>query len=219
MVEREEVTEQHITFPGAGLELEGVLHLPQGDGPHPGVVMCHPHPLYGGDMHNPVVLSACLALAAASIIAFRFNFRGVGRSRGSFADGIGEQDDVKAALKFLSSQDKVSPTRIGLAGYSFGTSVALPVALQDEQVQAVALVSPFLSTSDWEQLKGYLKPKLILAGSQDQVIPLQEVQEFAAELPEPKQYEIIPGADHFWWGYDREIARRVSTFFSAALST
>jgi alpha/beta superfamily hydrolase len=169
-------------------------------------------------MHNPIVLSTCRALAKASIISFRFNFRGVGRSKGYFADGIGEQEDVKGALKYIFSMEKVSSTGIGLAGYSFGTQVALPVALQDKQIQAVALVSPFLPASVWEQLKGYLKPKLILAGGADQFIPSQEIQRLTAELPEPNQYEIISGADHFWWGYDKEVAEKVSAFFSTALS-
>ncbi|HJX69980.1 MAG TPA: hypothetical protein VJ441_02685, partial [Dehalococcoidia bacterium] len=103
--------------------------MPQGEPPFPAVAVCHPHPLYGGDMHNNIVLAICSALAEASIAAFRFNFRGVGRSQGAFAEGVGAQEDVKAALAFLTPSSKVDSQRVGLAGYSFGTRVALPVAL------------------------------------------------------------------------------------------
>ncbi len=211
------MSENYVRFLGNGLELEGVLHLPQDDGLFPAVVVCHPHPLYGGDMSNSVVLAMARALAEVSIIAFRFNFRGVGKSEGSFSDGVGEQEDIKAALSFLPSAEKVAHGRIGLAGYSFGANVALPVALQNETIQAVAFVSPFLPASDWGQLKSYLKPKLLLCGSEDHFVPSGEFQIFATELPEPKQYEIIPGADHFWRGYEEKIAERVATFFSATL--
>jgi uncharacterized protein len=216
-VERQKVTEEYIRFPGAGLELEGILHLPQGEGPFPAVAVCHPHPLYGGDMHNNVVLAICYALAEASIAAFRFNLRGVGRSQGVFAEGVGEQEDVKAALAFLTSSSKVRPDRIGLAGYSFGTRVALPVALHSDKVRAVALVSPFLSTADWQELKSYVYPKLFLCGSEDSFVSAPEIQRMASELPEPSQYEVIPEADHFWWGYEREIGKRTSAFFTSAL--
>lgn len=213
------MTEEHITFFGTGLELEGILHLPQEEGPFPAIAVCHPHPLYGGDMHNNVVLAICHALAEASIAAFRFNFRGVGRSKGNFSEGIGEQEDVKAAITLLTTVSKVNSGKIGLAGYSFGTKVALPVALHSGEVRAMALVSPFLSPSDWEQLKSYVNPKLFLCGSEDYFISAKEVQQMTTELPEPNQYEIIPGADHFWWGYEREVAIRVSTFFTTVLKT
>ena len=211
------MTEEHVIFSGDGQELEGILHLPQGEPPFPAVAVCHPHPLYGGDMHNNVVLAICHGLSEASIAAFRFNFRGVGRSKGDFSEGIGEQEDVKAALAFLTSVSKVNPDKIGLAGYSFGAKVALPVALNSNKIRAVALVSPFLSVPDWEQLKSYVKPKLFLCGSEDYFISPQEIRQIAGEFPEPNRYEIIPGADHFWWGYEEEVARRVSTFFTTLI--
>ncbi len=210
------MTEDYVRFTGAGLEFEGILHLPKGDGPFPAVAVCHPHPLYGGDMDNNVVLAICHTLAEASLVALRFNFRGVGRSQGDFAEGIGEQDDVNSALTFLLSLGKVDPGRIGLAGYSFGAKVALPVALQNELVQAVAFISPFLSTSDWQQLRVCTKPKLFICGSNDYLVSSSEAQKMASELQQ-SQYEVIPGADHFWQGYEGEITKRVPAFFRAAL--
>jgi alpha/beta superfamily hydrolase len=208
------VTEKYVTFSGDGLELEGILHLPQGKPPFPAVAMCHPHPLYGGNMHNNVVIAICQALARVFIACLRFNFRGVGRSEGNFSSGIGEQEDVKAALTFLSTASEVNPDRIGLAGYSFGTMVALPVALRSNKVRAVALVSPILSTSDWEQLKNYVNPKLLLIGSEDYFVSFPEKELRPGQFPEPKQYEVISGADHFWFGYEEEVSDKVSNFFA-----
>jgi alpha/beta superfamily hydrolase len=218
VVEREKVTQEYVRFSGAGLELEGILHLPAGKGPFPAVAVCHPHPLYGGDMHNNVVLAICHALAEASLAAFRFNFRGVGQSEGDFAEGIGEQEDVVSALAFLASVSRVDPNKIGLAGYSFGTQVALPVAPQREQVKAMALVSPVLSAWDWEQLKSYVRPKLFLCGDKDHYVSYQEVQRLVSGLPQPSQCEVIPGADHFWWGYEGKVAEKVSAFFKKAFT-
>jgi alpha/beta superfamily hydrolase len=129
VVEREEVSQDHVRFSASGVVLEGIFERPKGEAPFPAVAVCHPHPLYGGDMHNNVVSVICQALAQESIATLRFNFRGVGRSEGSHEEGIGEQDDVSAALDFLESREGIDRGRIGLAGYSFGTKVAMPVAL------------------------------------------------------------------------------------------
>lgn len=198
--------------------MEGEWHLPQGKGPFPVVVVCHPHPLYGGDMSNNVVVAICQALSQQAIAAFRFNFRGVGNSEGSFGRGIGEQEDVKAALTFVSLSPEINATKIGLAGYSFGASVALPVAIQHERVNLLALVSPALSATGWEQLKGYRKSKLIMIGDADFVIPLEQFRQYIDDIPDPKQYHVIQDADHFWRGYEEEVGQKVTQFFASGFS-
>ena len=203
-----------VTFPCGDIQLEGIWHLPESE-PSPVVIVCHPHPLYGGDMFNNVVTAVCQALSQHSVAAFRFNFRGVGNSGGTFGGGITEQDDVKAALAFVGSTPEVDSKRIGLVGYSFGASVALPVAVQNERVNLLALVSPALTDSGWEQLKGYCKPKFIILGDTDFVIPSERFQQHWQDVSEPKQHEVISGADHFWWGYERELTEKVSQFFVA----
>jgi alpha/beta superfamily hydrolase len=215
MVEGEEVTQQYVRFAGTALELEGILHLPKEDIPLPAVVVCHPHPLYGGDMDNNVVLAICEDLARASIAALRFNLRGVGRSHGDYSDGVGEQEDVAAALALLRSLGRVDPNKIGLAGYSFGTRVSLPVALQNDKVQAIALVSPFLTDTDWERLKGCTTPRLLLCGSDDDLVSCHKVKRWAGALVKSSQCEIIAGADHFWRGYEGQVSRRIAAFFEA----
>jgi alpha/beta superfamily hydrolase len=208
----------HIAFPVGDISLEGVWHFPEGTGPFPAVTVCHPHPLYGGSMSSNVVFAICQALAQQSIAALRFNFRGVGKSGGEFGGGVAEQEDVKAALAFVSSTPTIDQKRIGLAGYSFGAAVALPVAVQDKRVNLLALVSPALLDSGWEQLKGYTKPKFLIVGDNDFVIPPRQFQQQVKDVPEPKQFQIIPGADHFWAGFEEEVAQKVTGFFAAGFS-
>jgi alpha/beta superfamily hydrolase len=206
----------HTGFPSGELELEGVWHLPDSNGPLPAVIVCHPHPLYGGSMSANVVFYICQALAGAKIAALRFNFRGVGKSQGRFGRGSGEQEDVRAALDFVLATDNIDPERIGLAGYSFGGGVAAAVATREGRIKMLALVSPALM-GDWEQLKEYTKPKFIIIGENDDVIAQEDLRELFEEMPEPKRYEVIAGADHFWGGYEEVVAEKVAGFFKEGL--
>ncbi|MEE9400708.1 MAG: alpha/beta fold hydrolase [Dehalococcoidia bacterium] len=209
------MTETRVTFPCGDLSLEGVSSVPEAKGPLAAVVVCHPHPLYGGMMDNNVVIAICRAVSQTSIASLRFNFRGVGRSQGEHAEGVGEQDDVAAALSFLASMEGVDQDRIGLCGYSFGAGIALEVAARNEKVKALALVSPMLSHPS--PIESYVKPKLLLWGSQDLALPAADLKSFTEGLPEPKEYEVIPGADHFWRGYEDKLAPRVAAFFTEIL--
>ena len=207
----------HVEFPCGDITLEGEWHLPQEEGPFPVVVVCHPHSLYGGNMRNNVVIAICETLSQQSVAALRFNFRGVGKSSGKFGGGITEQEDVKAALDFASSSSDVDPKRIGLAGYSFGGSVALPAVLQDERISCLALVSPALSDSGWEQLKEYSQPKFVIVGDADSIVQRERLQQYIKEVRSPAQYQMVPGADHFWLGYEQELALKVAQFFVTGL--
>ncbi len=212
------MSSNYTWFSCGNLTLEGVWHLPQGKAPFPCVVVCHPHPFYGGSMQTSVIIAICQALSRQQVAAFRFNFRGVDYSEGSFGGGVAEQEDVKAALSVVLSAPEIDPKRIGLAGYSFGASVALPVAVQDERISLLALVSPTLSDSDWQGLKAYHKAKFLIVGDMDFVAPLQQVKQNFAEVPEPKQYQVVSGADHFWAGHEADMADRVADFFATGLA-
>jgi alpha/beta superfamily hydrolase len=202
---------EHTTIPCGDISLEAVWHFPEDKGPWPAVVVCHPHPLYGGTMSSNVVFGICQALAEKGMAALRFNFRGVGQSGGEYGEGIAEQEDVKAALDFASATENIDKERIGLAGYSFGGMVALPVAIRDERVKRLALVSPALSEGGWQELERYTKPKFVIAGENDFVVPREQFLKLAEDMPE--QYRVIAGADHFWGGYEAEVAEKVSGFF------
>jgi hypothetical protein len=201
---------KHVVFPCQNIHLEGELHLPEGKGLFPAVIVCHPHPLYGGDMDNNVVTAVCFALVKSSVAALRFNFRGVGNSGGSHGDGIGEQDDIKAALDLLSTLKEIDSQRIGLAGYSFGGMVAASVAINDNRVKQLALISPALNESGWMQLKKYALPKLILIGEADTSVQFRPFQRFFGDA---KQYQIIAGADHFWSGFEEQLSGKIAHFF------
>lgn len=203
-----------VTIPCGQLTLEGVLRLPNGDGPFPTVVLCHPHPQHGGSMDNNVVTAMAAALDRQIIATLRFNFRGVGGSQGQFASGIGEQEDVKAALDFLASQGKVNPDALGLAGYSWGAGVAAAEAAKDSRVKALAAVSYPLTFGEGNLLADYDRPKLFLTGDKDeQFSPVAKFRSFVAALSEPKESAVIAGADHFWAGQEDKVSKRVADFF------
>ncbi len=169
-------------------------------------------------MLNNVVVAICQALSRHSVATLRFNFRGVSGSEGSFGAGITEQDDVKAALDFIQSFPGIDSRKIGLAGYSFGAVVALSVALQDKRVSLLALVSLPLSEAGWKQIKGYPRPKLLIVGSADSIISLERFRQNIKDVPDPEQYQVVLGADHFWWGYEGEVALKIAQFFITGFS-
>lgn len=164
-------------------------------------------------MDNNVIQAAGSALVEQGIIAFMFNFRGAGGSEGSFGGGVAEQEDVAAAISWLVSQPKVDASKVGLLGYSFGASVGLSVACNDERVKAMVLISPPVEASQISQLKGCDKPKLIMCGTDDFVIPLDRAELIGREASEPKQFELVTGADHFWWGYEAIMTEKVAAFW------
>jgi alpha/beta superfamily hydrolase len=208
---------QQIVFPCEGIKLEGLFYRVEDSGPVPAVVVCHPHPLYGGTMHNNVTYAVADAVVNSGIAALLFNFRGVGGSQGSYGGGIEEQQDVEAALDWLGTAGGVDTARMGLAGYSFGAGVAFPVGCRDDRVKAIALVSPYFEDSPFSLLKGCLKPKLMLGGSRDDMVPCGDVEKYGKEAAEPKKCEIIKGPDHFWGGYEDLMAEKVAGFFKETL--
>lgn len=205
----------HVTFPCGDIELEGIWHFPATTGQVPAVVVCHPHPLYGGSMSNDIVIAICEALASVSITALRFNFRGVGNSSGKYQGVDGGQKDVSAALSLASATEGIAKDKIGIAGYSFGARVSVPVAFEDDRVRLLALISPALSEPSWKKVKDFPRPLFLITGEDDFIAPPQLIQKYIPELTPLKQYEIVPGADHFWYGYEMQVAEKVAEFFSS----
>lgn len=210
--------DRHIVFQSGTIELEGIIHLPpKGQGPAPGVVVCHPHPLHGGDMDNPVVLAACDGLAGERIAALRFNFRGTGQSQGSHDRGKAEQDDVLAALQALRGIEGIDTRRLGLAGYSFGAGVALATVSRSSDVRAVAAIAPALTGLGSTGAQAWAGPKLILLGDADSFIPLEKIKDMVSRMAQSTELQVLAGADHFFEGYDATIAQHVGRFFARHL--
>lgn len=202
---------EQVSIPCGEISLEGVLHLPDDTSPYPAAVVCHPHPLYGGDMDNSVVVAVCQALVTCSVATLRFNFRGVGESGGKFGGGVKEREDVKAALDYLVTRREIDTRKLGLVGYSFGGMVAFSVAQEDARVRKLMLVSPMLNEEGWEELKSYPRLKLVLLGDADTVVPYVRLKKYFIS---DKQFKVITGADHFWWGFEEEISKRVEGFYN-----
>jgi len=206
-----------VSFFCDSLTLEGLCYLPEGDGLFPGVVLCHPHPLFGGSMDNNVVIAVASALVERSIVALMFNFRGVGDSQGNFGNGIDEQQDVAAALTWLACQPQTDKLRLGLMGYSFGAAVALPASCNDRRVKALALVSLPVDPGQMPEMGNCTVPKLLVFGGRDVFVPQEKMEEIKQAVAEPKQFHLVPGADHFWCGHEKELDETISRFFQDTL--
>ncbi len=205
--------ELRTTFTNGEFDLEGVLHTPEAEAPWPGIAICHPHPQYGGDMNNNVVMAIVRGVLAGGMAALRFNFRGVGRSGGSYSGGDGEQNDALAALERLGASEGIEPERIGLAGYSFGASVAGAVGPQKPELRAIALVAPPAAGLQGHGILAFGRPKLLLAGDMDSVVSLDQLGEAVAKMAETGRMEVLEGGDHFLGGYEGAIARIAGQFF------
>ncbi len=210
--------EQKVTIPLEKFNLEGILASPEQEKaePVPGVVICHPHPLYGGDMNNNVVLAINDEAVKRGMVALRFNFRGTGNSQGNFAEGIGEQDDVLAAIQFLAESETIDPGAIGLAGYSFGAMVAVAAAPKNNQIQGVAAVSPVVYPGLFQPVQ---KPLFVMCGEDDAMTPLEHTREELKKSSRDHTLKTMPGVDHFWLGYEEALAQQVADFFQNTLKT
>ena len=178
-----------------------------------GVVFCHPHPLYGGDMENPVVATAVSAAGEEGFSTLRFNFRGVGESEGSYGDGIGEEEDVKSAIEFICSRLGRREPPIILLGYSFGARAGFPVGLSDSRVKGLIGIAPPLKMYDFGFMAESTKEKLFIAGDRDLYCPVQLLEEWYRGLEEPKSLTVIPGADHFFFAHLHALAEPLREFF------
>jgi alpha/beta superfamily hydrolase len=195
---------------GPAGQLEALLNAGSAEATHAAVV-CHPHPLYGGTLHNKVVFHAMKALNSLGMPVLRFNFRGAGLSRGEHDHGAGEIDDVRSALDWL---DREFHLPMMFAGFSFGAAVGLRAACPDPRVEVlIALGTPISPIDDRSYDYGFLKtctkPKLFVSGSRDQFASKPRLEALVAELPEPKKLVIIEAADHFFEGRLREMREAV----------
>jgi len=161
--------------------------------------VCHAHPLHGGMMHFKAVFRAAKALQSQGLAVLRFNFRGVGRSEGAHDDGIGEQDDARAALSELQARFPGVPLVLG--GFSFGSVVALRVAARDARVRAVfALGFPLGSEGDAATLQAPSQPRLFVQGERDEFGPGETLRALVEALAPPRELVMVPGANHFFDG-------------------
>jgi len=189
-----------VALAGPAGALEAMLQEHRGGPPAFVAVVCHPHPLYGGTMHNKVVHRVAGALHELGASVLRFNFRGVGQSEGVHDQGIGELEDARAALHW--TRDRYPHARRWLAGFSFGSWVAARLAAGEADVDELILIAPPVTRSGFQVLKSSAVPKLVVQGTADDVCPLEALEAQYPAWAEPKRLVTIEGAGHF---FDRQL--------------
>lgn len=202
-----------VSFQTAGLTFEGVVAQPDATGgPWPGIVICHPHPLHGGSMHNNVVMALALGLAEEGFVTLRFNFRGVGDSEGEHGQGETEYEEVLGALDLIKAWPDTRG-KVGLIGYSFGSGVILRHESLYKEADAVALVSPALRYVSESPLKSRKLPALVVAGDRDRLVESDQLGTELKNFELEPESQIFEGVDHFWYGHEGRLVPEVARFF------
>jgi uncharacterized protein len=196
---------ERITFLSEEYEIEGLLN--QRD-EKKGVVVTHPHPLYGGDMYNMVVESIVHVYYMKGYSTLKFNFRGVGRSQGTYDNGLGEQKDVLSALSFLAD---MGMERIDLAGYSFGAWVNAHAQQKDTLTKQMIMVSPPVGFMDFKSIVTMDALKFVVTGNRDDIAPADVIEKMMSTWNPNARFEVIDGADHFYGGYLNQLESVLSS--------
>lgn len=203
---------ERLFIPGSAGQLEALLEYDPQREARASTIVCHPHPLFGGTMHNKVVYRAAKAAIIAGLPTLRFNFRGVGTSEGEHADGVGEREDVEAALDFTATRYPNLP--VCMMGYSFGSAVGLTVGVADRRVTALVGIGLPASVWDVSFLQRVEKPTLLVQGSRDSFGPRDAIERVYAALAGPKHLHWVEGADHFFNGNLDELQETVRAFLA-----
>ena len=201
---------ERLMIPGPAGELESLLEYDPRANPLLAAVVCHPHPLFGGTMHNKVVFRAARTSREAGLPTLRFNFCGVEKSQGTHEKGIGEREDVRAALTYLGGRYPGLP--VCVMGFSFGAWVGLRVGAEDARVAALVGMGLPTIDSDFDYLRGETKPKLIIQGTRDRYGRREDVQAVFDSLAELKKIYWVEGADHFFTGRLEEVQSALDPF-------
>jgi len=184
-------------IPGPEGPLEALLDLPDGE-PRAVAVFGHPHPLHGGTLHTKALYQAAKAMPRIGVSALRINFRGVGRSAGTFDAGPGEQADFTAAIDFAATRFPGLP--IWAAGMSFGSWIAMTTGAADPRVSLLLGIAPPVDRYEFDALLTCTLPKFIIHGESDELISIKDIRKFYAQLPEPKELAVIEDANHLFEG-------------------
>ena len=197
---------------GPAGKLEAVLWTPPAAVPGMAALVCHPHPVFGGTMHNKVVFQAAKALDSLGIAVLRFNFRGAGLSAGVHDRGLGERDDVRAALDFLASEFPGVP--LLLAGFSFGAWVGMRAGCEDPRVSHLIGLGIPVNSTDFSFLRQCNKPKLFVHGSNDEHGAIEKVKALIPTLPGGNHLVVVEGVDHFFAGKLDQLGRAINAWFT-----
>src|SRR5580700_11945742 len=199
---------RNFFLPGPVGRLEAILWSPPAGSPPLAAVVCHPHPLFGGTLHNKVVYRAAKSLDRLGLAVLRFNFRGTGLSDGKHDRGEGEQDDVRAALDFLAAEFGNIPLLV--AGFSFGCWVGLGAGCADTRVTSLVGLGAPVNNADFSYLTQCAKPKLFVHGANDIYGTVSKVEGLIASLPGENKLVVVRDADHFFVGKLDQVDRAIT---------
>ena len=203
--------EEKITFESGPCRLEGYW---QAGTAQKGVVITHPHPLYSGTMHNPVVETVQSSYQKQGYGTLRFNFRGVGSSQGNYDNGAGEQDDVRAAIAFVRRK---AVSAVDLAGYSFGAWVNAGVAAGNRAaIESMMMVSPPVGFIEFNTSAPMGCLNLVITGSRDDIAPAHLIRNLLPTWNPDAQFEVIDGCDHFYSGYLKKLESILDRYLESA---
>jgi uncharacterized protein len=208
---------RNLFLEGPAGRLEAILWTPTEGVPAMAAVVCHPHPLFGGTMHNKVVYQAAKSLDALGLPVLRFNFRGTGRSAGKHDRGEGEREDVRAALDFLAAEFPKIPLLV--AGFSFGCWVGLRTGCEDPRVKWLIGLGTPVDNTDFSFLTECAKPKLFVQGSSDQFGDAEKLKRLVATFPGENRVVVVEGAEHFFAGKLDQVNRAITEWFAARRSS
>lgn len=190
-----------LAIQGPAGNIEGLLQEVEGVEPPFVAVVCHPHPLYGGTLHNKVAHRVASTLHARGAAVLRFNFRGVGKSAGTHDRGRGELQDGLVVLDTLRRRHPSA--RVWAAGFSFGSWVASRIAASEPSVEQLILIAPPVHTQTFDEMRGSPVPKLVVQGTADDVCRPENLARVFPTWAEPKRLVEVEGASHF---FDRKLA-------------
>lgn len=206
-----------IIFNGTAGRLEGRVTL--ANQPHaPMVVIMHPHPMHGGNMSNKITYQMHQIFAAQGFSTMRFNFRGVGRSQGTYDEGVGELADAISALEWLQSVHKTTGP-MWVAGFSFGAWIAMQVLMRRPELSGFVAISPPANMYDFSFLAPCPCGGLVMHGDQDKVVPERHVHELVKKLREQRgktaiDYRVLDGANHFYHGVEDVLQTQLTHYLS-----
>lgn len=186
-----------LTIKGPAGVLEAVVTPPVEEKAKILVIICHPHPLYGGTMENKVVTTAGRAFHDLGVWHLRFNFRGIGKSSGQYDEARGEIEDLLAVTAWV--KQNFPDYKIWLAGFSFGSYIAMKVALKETVAQLIT-IAPAINLFNFDEVEHLSCPWLLIVAEQDELIPISQVKEWLSHVKKPVQTIIFPKASHFFHG-------------------
>lgn len=209
------IQSENTQLSGAVGELEAVIDKPSEAVNQSCIaVCCHPHPQHGGAMGNKVIYTASRALAGLGIISVRFNFRGVGKSQGEYADGIGEQDDLKAVVNWVKHQ---YPNRkLILCGFSFGAYITCLQAIELNPTLLVSIAPP-IGTIEFTGFNRPDCPWLVIQGDDDELVDASQVAKWSSDFLPPAKLIQMPETSHFFHGKIVELGSNIGSFVSQQL--